>query len=99
MTLEQILASQEAVTMPTTAPAGPSLVSHTPKAPTHPRRLTAREVQVRGLVAMGVTNIQFYEKLIISLRTVSTHVSSIFTKLAVTSRSAATRLAIKHHLV
>jgi DNA-binding NarL/FixJ family response regulator len=56
-------------------------------------------VEVLSLVAMGFTNIQIAEKLIISRRTVSTHLSSIFTKLAVTSRSAATRHAIEHHLV
>jgi predicted ATPase/DNA-binding CsgD family transcriptional regulator len=99
MTLEQILASQEAVTMPTIAPAGPSSVPHAPQAPTYPDGLTAREVEVLRLVAQGLTNAQVAEELIISPRTVNWHLTSIYSKLQVTSRSAATRYAIEHHLI
>jgi DNA-binding NarL/FixJ family response regulator len=39
------------------------------------------------------------EQLIISPRTVHAHVRSIYSKLAITSRSAATRYAIEHKLI
>jgi DNA-binding NarL/FixJ family response regulator len=64
----------------------------------YPDGLTAREVQVLRLVAMGMTDMQVAEQLIISPRTVHAHLTSIYTKLDVTSRSAATRYAVEHHL-
>lgn len=66
---------------------------------TYPAGLTTREVEVLREVASGLTDIQVAEKLIISPRTVSTHLRSIYNKLGVTSRSAATRFAVEHHLV
>ncbi|MGI5227054.1 helix-turn-helix transcriptional regulator [Actinoallomurus sp. CA-142502] len=48
--------------------------------------LSRREYEVAALVAEGHTNQQIAEKLFISVRTVETHLSRIFTKLAVTSR-------------
>ncbi len=69
----------------------------TPSA-TYPARLTAREVEVLRLVAGGLTDFQVAEKLALSPRTVHAHISSIYNKLGVTSRSAATRYAIEHHL-
>lgn len=65
---------------------------------TYPNGLTTREVEVLRLVASGMTDLKIAEKLILSPRTVHTHISSIYTKLGVTSRSAATRYAIEHHL-
>lgn len=64
----------------------------------YPGGLTAREVQVLRLVATGLTDIQVAEQLIISPRTVHAHLTSIYTKLGVTSRSTATRYALEHHL-
>jgi len=54
---------------------------------------------VLQLLAEGLTNPQIAERLVVSLPTVSTHVASIFNKLGVTSRAAATRYAVEHHLV
>ena len=99
MTPEQALAAQGAVTMPTAAPAGPSSVPHTPKASTSPDGLTAREVEVLQLVAQGLTNEEVAERLVISPRTVDTHLTSIYSKIGVSSRSAATRYAMEHHLI
>ncbi len=99
MTLEQALAAQGAVTMPPSAPAGPSSVPHAPKACTSPDGLTAREGEVLRLVAQGLTNEQVAQRLVISPRTVDTHLTSIYSKLGVSSRSAATRYAVQHHLV
>ena len=67
--------------------------------PAYPAGLTAREVDVLRLVAQGLTNAQVAERLVISPRTVDTHLTAIYGKLGVTSRSAATRFAVEHHLV
>jgi DNA-binding CsgD family transcriptional regulator len=61
--------------------------------------LTAREVEVLGLVASGRTNRAIADELVISEKTVARHVSNIFTKLGVSSRSAATAYAYEHKLV
>src|SRR6266699_745607 len=60
--------------------------------------LTEREVEVLHLLAMGLTNAQIAEQLTISLRTVHAHVRSIYSKLGISSRSAATRYAIHHRI-
>jgi DNA-binding NarL/FixJ family response regulator len=60
--------------------------------------LTEREVEVLHLLAMGLSNMQIAKQLIISPRTVHAHVRSIYNKLGVTSRSAATRYAIQHQI-
>jgi DNA-binding CsgD family transcriptional regulator len=60
--------------------------------------LTTREVQVLQLVATGRTNRAIASELVISERTVAAHVRSIFTKLGVSSRAAATAYAYQHHL-
>ncbi len=99
MTLEQPLAAEGAVTIPGTAPAGPSSVPHPRKAPPSPDGLTAREVEVLRVVAQGLTNEQVAQRLVISPRTVDTHLTSIYNKIGVSSRSAATRYAMEHHLI
>jgi DNA-binding CsgD family transcriptional regulator len=66
--------------------------------PNYPAGLTAREVEVLRLLAGGLTDHQIADKLVLSPRTVHAHISSIYNKLDVTSRSAATRYAIEHHL-
>jgi DNA-binding CsgD family transcriptional regulator len=98
LTPEQALAAQVPVIMPATAPTGLSSIRDTPKIRAYPAGLTAREVEVLRLVAQGLTNEQVAEKLVISPRTVDTHLTSIYGKLGVSSRSAATRFAIEHQL-
>jgi DNA-binding winged helix-turn-helix (wHTH) protein/DNA-binding CsgD family transcriptional regulator len=68
-----------------------------PPAPTH--GLSTREVEVLGLLATGATNQQIAETLFLSDRTVARHVSNIFAKLGVSSRSAATAFAYSNGLV
>ena len=51
------------------------------------------------LVATGKTNRAIASELFISEKTVATHVSSILTKLGLSSRTAATAYAYEHHLV
>jgi DNA-binding CsgD family transcriptional regulator len=63
-----------------------------------PDGLTAREVEVLKLVAAGLTNRAIAERLVISDKTVARHVSNIFTKLDLSSRSAATAYAYEHGL-
>ncbi len=61
--------------------------------------LTARELQVLRLVAAGRTNRAVADVLFLSEKTVARHVSNIFTKLDVPSRSAATAYAYEHGLL
>lgn len=63
----------------------------------HP--LTDREVQVLRLVAGGRTNRAIGAELVLSERTVERHLSNIFAKLGVSTRSAATAYAFEHRLV
>lgn len=61
--------------------------------------LTEREKEVLRLVASGITNRRIASKLNISEKTVARHLSNIFTKLDLDSRSAATAYAYKHNLI
>lgn len=61
--------------------------------------LSAREMQVLRLVARGKTNREIASALFISDRTVERHVSNIFNKLDLPSRSAATAYAYEHQLL
>jgi ATP/maltotriose-dependent transcriptional regulator MalT len=70
------------VTAPTTRPAG----------------LTEREVEVLRLLAGGRTNKEIAAELYLSAKTVSRHLSNIFTKIGVSSRAAATAFAYQHDL-
>jgi len=62
-------------------------------------RLTAREIEVLRLVAMGKTNRAIAAGLFLSEKTVARHVSNILGKLGLASRSAATAYAYEHDLV
>ena len=64
-----------------------------------PAGLTAREVEVLRLVASGRSNAQIATALVLSEKTVARHLSNIFGKLDVGSRTAATAYAFEHHLV
>ena len=61
--------------------------------------LTEREMEVLNLVVQGQSNQQIAESLVISVATVKAHVSSILSKLQVSSRAEAIAYAIKHKLV
>ncbi|WP_258803073.1 helix-turn-helix transcriptional regulator [Pseudarthrobacter sp. NS4] len=61
--------------------------------------LTARETEVLRLVSAGLGNRDIAAELFISEKTVARHLSNIFTKLDLTSRTAATAYAYRHGLV
>jgi predicted ATPase/DNA-binding CsgD family transcriptional regulator len=63
-----------------------------------PTSLTARETEILRLLAQGLGDVQIAQELTISPRTVNAHITSIFSKLGVHSRSAATRYALDHNL-
>jgi DNA-binding CsgD family transcriptional regulator/tetratricopeptide (TPR) repeat protein len=61
--------------------------------------LTPREMDVLRLVAHGLTDAEIAERLDISYRTVSTHLTSIYNKLGINSRVVAVRFAVENRLV
>jgi DNA-binding CsgD family transcriptional regulator len=66
--------------------------------PGYPAGLTRREVEVLRLVAQGLTNFNVAAHLVISPRTVNTHLNSIYRKLNTSSREVAIRFALEHGL-
>ena len=76
-----------------------SSIQHKPASPSAPNELTARQMEVLRLLAKGLTNAQIAKQLVIGLVTVNSHVRSIYSKLGVSSRAAATRFALEHHLL
>jgi ATP/maltotriose-dependent transcriptional regulator MalT len=66
--------------------------------PTLPDGLTSREVEVLRLVASGRSNPEIARDLVLSEKTVARHLSNIFSKLDVRSRTAAAAYAFEHHL-
>jgi HD-GYP domain-containing protein (c-di-GMP phosphodiesterase class II) len=61
--------------------------------------LTDRELEVLRLVARGLSNPAIAEQLVLSRKTVSRHLESIYGKIGVSTRAAATYFAMHHHLV
>jgi DNA-binding NarL/FixJ family response regulator len=66
--------------------------------PSLPGGLTGREAEVLALVAAGRTNREIAELLVLSPKTVARHLSNIFVKLEVTSRTQAAAYAFEHGL-
>ena len=67
-------------------------------APGYPAGLTPREMQVLRMVAQGMASAEVAKELFVSTRTVDTHLTSIYHKLGISSRAAATRFALEHGL-
>jgi len=95
MSPDQVLQEQVSIT---SLPPTPSTPVARKMPVSNPAGLTPREVEVLRLVAQGMTNEQVANQLVISSRTVDTHLTSIYGKIGVSSRSAATRYAIEHYL-
>jgi len=92
MTLEQILA----------ASYSPAIVNP-PPSPMYPDGLTEREVQILCLVSKGLTDEQVAKQLVIAPRTVSTHLTSVYRKIQVSShgkeRQVAPRIAATNYVI
>ena len=56
-------------------------------------------MEVLRLIAGGLTNNEIAGELFLSVKTVSRHLSNIFTKIGVSSRAGATAFAFEHELV
>jgi DNA-binding CsgD family transcriptional regulator len=97
MTPEQALASPVQETRPQAAAASQPLTPPVKSPPTYPDGLTKREVEVLRLVAQGLTDAQVADALVISRRTVTSYLTTIYSKIGVSSRVAATRYAMEHH--
>jgi ATP/maltotriose-dependent transcriptional regulator MalT len=72
--------------------------------PAQPRRspaagLSGRETEVVRLVAQGLSNAQIARRLVISPRTVTTHLQHVYARLGVESRIALVRYAMDHDLL
>jgi HD-GYP domain-containing protein (c-di-GMP phosphodiesterase class II) len=61
--------------------------------------LTDRELEVLRLLARGLSNPAIAEQLVLSRKTVSRHLESIYSKIGVSTRAAATYFAMHHHLL
>jgi DNA-binding NarL/FixJ family response regulator len=64
-----------------------------------PASLSAREVEVLRLVAVGFSNPEIAQQLVISRRTAEHHVQHIYGKVGVTSRPALALFAMEHGLL
>lgn len=64
-----------------------------------PAGLTAREVEVLRLLALGLTTREVADRLVISAKTADRHVQNIYTKIGVSTRGAATLFAIEHGIL
>lgn len=105
LSLDQVMTIVQALHVPDTDPtvaasstAG-SFAPQTAQPAISRYDLTPREVEVLRLLSHGLTYAQIAETLVISPRTVDAHVRSIFGKLDVRSRTAATRIALQHGLI
>ncbi|MDY6876914.1 MAG: response regulator transcription factor [Chloroflexota bacterium] len=72
-------------------------VGQAPESP--PLPLTPREIEVLRLLAQGLDNRAIARRLVVTKRTVQNHVSNIYGKLGVASRTEAMLYAIRHGLV
>jgi predicted ATPase/DNA-binding CsgD family transcriptional regulator len=97
MTPEQSLAAREQPFAPVQTKARTNKQPRV--APSYPNGLTEREVEVLRLVARGLSDAQVAQALVISPRTVNAHLRSIYSKLNITSRTAATHFAIEQRLL
>jgi ATP/maltotriose-dependent transcriptional regulator MalT len=63
-----------------------------------PDGLTVREAEVLGLIAVGLTNREISQRLVVSEATVKTHINHLFAKVGARDRAAAINYADRHDL-
>jgi DNA-binding CsgD family transcriptional regulator len=64
-----------------------------------PTSLSQREIEVLQMLACGTTNVEIAQSLYISPHTVKSHITHIFNKLGVNSRTQASVWATQHHFI
>jgi NarL family two-component system response regulator LiaR len=85
---------------PTLAPEAAQALIQAVRQPPRPGfDLTEREQEVLALLVEGLSNLEIAERLVVSRSTVKFHVSSILSKLGVTSRTEAVTVAFKKRLL
>lgn len=75
-------------------PRGPSSLTRR-----NPEGLTDRQLGVLGLLAEGLTNAEIADRLVVSVRTVDSHVAAVLAKLGASSRQDAVRIARERALL
>jgi two-component system, NarL family, response regulator LiaR len=84
----------------TLAPEAAGVLIHAVVSPPEPDVvLTPREREVMNLLVQGLTNTEIADRLVVSLSTVKTHVSSIISKLGASTRTEAAAIAVRDHLL
>ncbi len=84
----------------TLAPEAAQAFLHTsPAEPVDEYQLSPRELEVLALMIKGLNNIDIADKLFVSRSTIKFHVSSILSKLNVSSRTQAVALALEKKLI
>ena len=99
LTLDQVLGEHGKANVTTPAETAQPARPITKPSPSYSDGLTAHEVEVLRFIAKGLSDAQIAEQLVISPRTVKNHLTLIYGKIQVSSRAAATRYAIEHHLI
>ncbi len=79
--------------------AAEALIAATRQRPEVGFDLTDRELETLALVVQGLSNLEIADRLAISVRTVTFHLTNIFTKLGAKNRVEAVTIALEHHLV
>jgi DNA-binding NarL/FixJ family response regulator len=95
MSLKQAVEFAQASSAPTTSDT-PATAGPEPATIQGP--LTRREIEVATLIAQGLSNRQIAERLVITSRTVASHIENILEKLAFTSRTQIAVWATEHGL-